>query len=567
MYALGYSLDNLSLMALTLSVGFVVDDAIVMLENIVRHIERGESAVRGGAEGVEGDRLHDPLDDDLARGGLHPDPLHGRHHRTALPRVRRHDRRRDPRLGLRVPVADADAVQPVPEVRPREGAGPVLQVEREGLRLVARPLRAHARSGAAPSARWSSRMSAVVLAATGWLFVKIPKGFLPTEDQGLIFGSTEAAQGIGFPAMREKQLQIMAIVRAHPDVSNVLASAGPRGNTAVGNAGIILAQLKPRGRAQEDGRPDRRGAAAAVREGAGHPRVPAGPAADPPRRQPHARASTSTRCRTPTRPSSTSTRPILEQKIRALPEVQDVTSDLQLSNPQLNVTIDRDRASALGISTQKIEDALYTAYGTRQISTIYAPNNQYQVIMELAPEFQASPSAIGMLYVRSAKGDLVPLSSLGSVTQGTGPLTVAHQGQLPAVSISFNLRPGVALGDAVAAVERVARQTLPATVQRELPGHGAGVPELAAGARAPAARRDPRDLHRARDPLRELHPPAHDPDGAAVRRVRRARDAHALPHGALDLRVRRHHPARRPRQEERHHDGRLRDRGAARARA
>src|SRR5207344_3258404 len=108
-----------------------------------------------------------------------------------------------------------------------------------------------------------------------------------------------------------------------------------------------------------------------------------------------------------------------------LPEVQDVTSDMQLSNPQLNVTIDRDRASALGISTQKIEDALYTAYGTRQVSTIYAPTNQYQVIMELAPEFQASPSAIGMLYVRSAKGDLVPLSSLGSITQGTGPLTVA----------------------------------------------------------------------------------------------------------------------------------------------
>jgi HAE1 family hydrophobic/amphiphilic exporter-1 len=143
---------------------------------------------------------------------------------------------------------------------------------------------------------------------------------------------------------------------------------------------------------------------------------------------------------------------------------------MQLSNPQLNVTIDRDRASALGISTQKIEDALYTAYGTRQISTIYAPTNQYQVIMELAPEFQASPSAIGMLYVRSAKGDLVPLSSLGSVTQGTGPLTVAHQGQLPAVSISFNLRPGVALGNAVAAVERVARQTLPATVQRDFQG-------------------------------------------------------------------------------------------------
>ena len=129
-------------------------------------------------------------------------------------------------------------------------------------------------------------MSAIVLVATGWMFVKIPKGFLPTEDQGLIFGSTEAAQGIGFPAMREKQQQIGAIVRADPDVANVLISAGPRGNTAVGNSGIVLAQLKPPRGAPQDGRRDRRGAAAAVREGPGDPRIPAGAAADPPRRQP-----------------------------------------------------------------------------------------------------------------------------------------------------------------------------------------------------------------------------------------------------------------------------------------
>ena len=129
-------------------------------------------------------------------------------------------------------------------------------------------------------------MSAVVLVATGWLFVKIPKGFLPTEDQGLVFGSTEGAQGIGFPAMREKQQQIGAIVRAHPDVANLLISAGPRGNTAVGNSGIVLAQLKPRGEREADGRRDHRGSAAAAREGPGHPRLPAGAPADPPRREP-----------------------------------------------------------------------------------------------------------------------------------------------------------------------------------------------------------------------------------------------------------------------------------------
>ena len=162
--------------------------------------------------------------------------------------------------------------------------------------------------------------------------------------------------------------------------------------------------------------------------------------------------------------------PQLEQRMRGVPLLQDVTSDLQLANPQLNVSIDRDRAAALGISPQKIEDALYTAYGTRQISTIYAPNNEYQVIMELAPEFQANPAGLSLLYVRSAGGQLVPLSSLATITQGTGPLSVAHQGQLPSVTISFNLKPGVSLGDAVAAVDRIARQTLPSTVQTSFQG-------------------------------------------------------------------------------------------------
>jgi hydrophobic/amphiphilic exporter-1 (mainly G- bacteria), HAE1 family len=162
--------------------------------------------------------------------------------------------------------------------------------------------------------------------------------------------------------------------------------------------------------------------------------------------------------------------PLLEQKMRAVPGLQDVTSDLLNQNPQVSIDINRDRAAALGVSSQQIEDALYTAYGTRQISTIYAPNNEYQVIMELAPEFQGNAAAITMLYVRSASGQLVPLSSLASIRQNTGPLAVVHQGQLPAVSISFNLKPGVSLGEAVAAVNRLARQTLPATIQTSFQG-------------------------------------------------------------------------------------------------
>jgi HAE1 family hydrophobic/amphiphilic exporter-1 len=468
MYALGYSLDNLSLMALTLSVGFVVDDAIVMLENIVRHIERGEGVFEAALKGskeigftilsmtISLAAVFIPI---LFMGGI----------------IGRLFREFAVVIGVAILVSGFVSLSLTPMLCSRflkpEGEkkpGKLYRWSERGfdvmLGLYARTL--------GPALRHPRRvlaMSAAVLAATGWLFVKIPKGFLPTEDQGLIFGSTEAAQGIGFPAMREKQQQIGAIVRAHPDVANVLISAGPRGNTAVGNSGIVLGQLKPRGQRKKTADE----IVAELRpQFAKVPGIRAFMQVPPPIRL--GGSPSRSQYQYTLQDSDTAElyeyAPILEQKIRALPEVQDVTSDMQLSNPQLNVTIDRDRASALGISTQKIEDALYTAYGTRQISTMYAPTNQYQVIMELAPEFQATPAAIGLLYVRSATGELVPLSSLGSVSQGTGPMTVAHQGQLPAVSISFNLKPGVALGDAVAAVDRVARLTLPATVQRNFQG-------------------------------------------------------------------------------------------------
>ncbi len=468
MYLLGYSLDNLSLMALTLSVGFVVDDAIVMLENIVRHIERGEGAFEAALKGsreigftilsmtISLTAVFIPI---VFMGGI----------------IGRLFREFAVVIGVAILVSGFVSLSLTPMLCSRflkpEGEkkhGALDRWSEHGfdvmLGLYARTL-----GPALRNPRRVLAMSVAVLAATGWLFVKIPKGFLPTEDQGLIFGSTEAAQGIGFPAMREKQLQIAAIVRAHPDVSNVLASAGPRGNTAVGNSGIVLGQLKPRGKRKKTADE----IVAELRpQFAKVPGIRAFMQVPPPIRL--GGSPTRSQYQYTLQDSDTAElykyAPILEQKIRALPEVQDVTSDMQLSNPQLNVTIDRDRAAALGISTQKIEDALYTAYGTRQISTIYAPTNQYPVIMELAPEFQATPAAIGLLYVRSSTGELAPLSSLGSVSQGTGPMTVAHQGQLPAVSISFNLKPGVALGDAVAAVNRVARQTLPSTVQRDFQG-------------------------------------------------------------------------------------------------
>jgi len=162
--------------------------------------------------------------------------------------------------------------------------------------------------------------------------------------------------------------------------------------------------------------------------------------------------------------------PLLEDKMRTLPGLQDVTSDLQIKNPQVNVEINRDKASTLGVTAQQIEDTLYYAYGSRQISTIYAPNNEYDVIMELEPRYQMDPTALQWLYVRSGKGQLVPLDALASLTRTLGPLTINHSGQLPAVTISFNLKPGAALGDAVAAVEKLSRQLLPASITTSFVG-------------------------------------------------------------------------------------------------
>jgi len=156
--------------------------------------------------------------------------------------------------------------------------------------------------------------------------------------------------------------------------------------------------------------------------------------------------------------------------MRALPGLQDVTSDLQIKNPQVNVEIDREKAAALGVTAEQIEDALYTSYGSRQISTIYAPDNQYMVIMELLPEYQMDPSVLSMLYVRSSTGRLVPLNAVANLTTGLGPLTVNHLGQLPSVTISFNLKPGVSLGDAVSAVEKLSRSTLPPTISTSFQG-------------------------------------------------------------------------------------------------
>jgi hydrophobic/amphiphilic exporter-1 (mainly G- bacteria), HAE1 family len=468
MYMLNYSLDNLSLMALTLSVGFVVDDAIVMLENIVRHMERGEkpfeAALKGSREigftilsmTISLAAVFIPV---LFMGGI----VGRLFHEFAVT------------IGVAILVSGFVSLSLTPMLCSRflkppreEKHGRLYKVTERGfdamLDFYARTLK--------PVLRHPGKVlvfSGLVLAATFWLFVKIPKGFLPTEDQGLVFGFTEGAQGIGFPAMKAHQQEVAAVVKSHPDVANVLSSCGPRGSISVGNSGIVLAQLKPRKERKhsaEEIMAELRPKLARITGIRTFLQIP------PPIRL--GGSLSKSQYQYTLQDSDTEelyrAAPILEEKMRALPNIQDVTSDLQLANPQINVTIDRDKAAALGITPLAIEDALYTAYGTRQVSTIYAPNNQYEVIMELAPEFQEDPSAIGLLYVRSASGQLAPLSSLGSIGRGTGPLSVPHTGQLPSVTIAFNLKPGVSLGEAVRSVDELSRKTLPGTVQTSFQG-------------------------------------------------------------------------------------------------
>ena len=468
MYLLDYSLDNLSMMALTLSVGFVVDDAIVMLENIVRHMEMGESAreaaVSGAKEigftivsmtlslaavfipvffmgGIVGRLLHEfavtiiaailvsgfvslSLTPMLCSRFLRP-PREERHNRIYMASERVFD-------GMR-------------------------EVYNWSLKKVLRYRLV------------TLVVSLVLLVATGYLFVIVPKGFLPSEDTSQIFGFTEGAQGISFDDMAQHQKIVAAIVAQDPNVDSFMSSVGAGGPNTAGNTGRLFMRLKPR--------KDRKLSADEVIEEL-RPKLAVVPGMRaylqnlPPIRI----GGQLTKSQYQFTLQSPDTEVLyqgatrLETELRRLPGLQDIASDLQIKNPQLNVVINRDKASALGVTAQQIEDALYTAYGSRQISTIFAPNNEYQVIMELEPQYQRNPGALSLLYVRSSGGQLVPLNAVADLTKDLGPLTVNHLGQLPAVTLSFNLKPGVSLGDAVTDVNRVSRETLPATISTSFQG-------------------------------------------------------------------------------------------------
>ena len=468
MYLLGYSLDNLSLMALTLSVGFVVDDAIVMLENIVRHLEKGKKPLQAALDGSR-EISFTIISMTLSLAAvflpvLFMSGLLGRLlHEFAVT------------IGVAILVSGFVSLTLTPmlcsrflKAHGRESHGRFYQASE---RAFDASLRAY---------DWSLRrvlrhrratmiVSAAVLVATVWLFMVMPTGFLPSEDIGQAFAFTEAAQGISFDGMARHQQALAAIVGADPNVDAYMSSIGATGPNATSNSGRIFMRLKPRSQREltadqviEELRPKL----------ARVPGIRAFLQNPPPIRI----GGTLTKSLYQLTLQGADTdelykyAPLLEERLRAMRGLQDVTSDLQIKNPQVSVRIDRDKATALGLSAQQVEDALYTAYGARWVSTIYAPTNEYRVLMEVAPQYQWEASSLSMLYVRSTSGVLVPLESVASLARSTGPLTVAHLGQLPAVTLSFNLRPGTSLGEAVAAVERESRANLPPTITTSFQG-------------------------------------------------------------------------------------------------
>jgi len=465
MYLCGYSLDNLSLMALTLSVGFVVDDAIVMLENIVRHMEMGEkpmeAALKGSAEigftilsmTISLAAVFIPI---LFMGGI----LGRLFHEFAVT------------IGASILVSGFVSLSLTPLLSSRflrahghqEHGRMYKATERffDGmLAWYERGLRLALRYRATTLA-----ISIVILAATVWLFRAVPKGFIPNEDQNEVRISLEAAQGTSFPDLVRHQVEAMDIVERDPNVATFFSFVG-RGGAA--NTSVISLRLVPKGKRKmtiDEVMANLRPKLSAI------PGLRVSLQNPPPIRLGGRQANSQyqyTLQSTDTDTLYSSSQALLE-KMRKLPGLIDVNTDLLMKNPTLIVDVDRDKAAALGLNLAQVEDALFSSYATRQISTIYAPNNAYQVILELDPAFEANPQALSMLYVRAANGQLVPLSTLAKFRTTLGPLAVNHSGQLPSVTISFNTKPGYSLGEAVTEIDKAAKLTLPASVSTSFQG-------------------------------------------------------------------------------------------------
>jgi hydrophobic/amphiphilic exporter-1 (mainly G- bacteria), HAE1 family len=462
MYVMGYSIDNLSLLALTLSVGFVVDDAIVMLENIVRHIENGEKPMEAAftASREIGFTIMSitfslvavfiPV---LFMAGI----------------VGRLFREFAITISMTILISGFVSLTLTPMLCSR-----LLRADQGKRHGWAYRTSEQAFRGLLNGYDWALTrvlrhklitlgVTLLSLVASLYVFDIIPKGFFPTEDTGMIFASTEAVQDISFDSMAEHQKEVGAIIKADPAVDHLGSFIGASAFNPAFNNGKMFITLKP-----ENQRPSIEKVIQRLRR----------EVADVPGIrtyfQPVQNISVGGRLarsqyQYTVQDSDTKElykiAPKLQAGIAKLPGIQDVNSDLELDNRELVVDVNRDLASSMGITVDQVRNLLYSAYGTRQISTIYEPANDYEVILEVNPADQRNPSDLSKLYLRTAAGLPVPLMAIAKLHTTLGPVLVNHQGLLPAVTIAFNLAPGVSLGQAVLEIRQLERtMNLPVTL-------------------------------------------------------------------------------------------------------
>ncbi|BAY22747.1 acriflavin resistance protein [Calothrix sp. NIES-2100] len=538
MLLLGYSLDNLSLMALTLAVGFVVDDAVVMLENIVRHMEMGETRMQAALNGSkeigftilsmtislvavfipimfmggilgrlfsefavtisvsilvsgfisltltpmlcsrflqhEGEHQHsnnehNHVGDELvisndefdrtSNGYAISNNGHTISHDENLNADNSHDISNNGN-GQQINKPKNPKVKNWKR-RLYNASEWVFDTMLRGYEATLKlSMKYH---------RTTMILSGVILVATIYLFVIVPKGFIPNDDTGQLSVSTEAAQDISFAEMVKHQQIVANIVRRNPNVESINSSVGAGGANATSNSGRIFVKLKPHSQRHKSAdevadelRPKLTGIPGIRAFVQNPPSIRLGGQ--------QTKALYQFGLSSPNLQELYQYAPALEAKIRQMSELQDVNSDLQIKNPQINVQFNREQAATFGLTANQIESTLNNAYGTRQVSTIYASDGQYQVVMGVDPQYQLSPNDLDLLTVRSTSGQEVPLNAVATLSKGVGPLTVNHSGQLSAVTISFNLKPGVSLGSVTGTIEKLASETLPATISTSFQG-------------------------------------------------------------------------------------------------
>ncbi len=469
MYILGYSLNNLSLMGLTLCVGFVVDDAIVVLENIVRHRERGEApleAALNGSREISFTILSMTLSlvavfiPILFMGGL----IGKLFHEFAVT------------ISVAILISGFVSLSLTPMLCSRFLPASLHQAQQNALYRFL--------DGGFNKLLWGYEWtlkgvlkyplltllsSLVILLLTFYLFTIVPKGFIPTEDTGQITANTKAAQDISFESMLQHQQAVVNILRKDPNIealSTIVGASGP--NPAV-NTGRIQIRLKPRSKRSLNSDEIIQQLTPKLRRIPGiqvflrsPPAIPIG-----------GQQTNSLYQFTLQGLDLQELRQYVPQmltKIRAIQGLRDVDSDLQLSTPQVQVLVDEQKAATLNITAAEVQRTLGNAYGSSQISLIYTPDDQFYVILEVKPEYQRDPTALGMLYVQSSKGQLVPLSAIAKITQNVGPLTVNHLSGIPSATISFDVVQGMSLSQATEAINQVAAEILPSTITASFQG-------------------------------------------------------------------------------------------------